>query len=644
MKTLTERERSILFLLRRGKTYQTGKSIAILMGVSPRTIRNDVKALNRVLRNYGAEIVSKRGMGYKLEIRNNTKFSEIDNHVIDNNHCFTFPAEKSELLLLIIKKILINMLVNKKLYLQELADELFISLTTLKNNLPAVNNELKKFDLKVKIDRFNGIRIEGDEDKFRYCVSEYIFRGDNYASHQLFSIDEMMQIKDIITKILLNHNFILTDMAINNLIIHIQISIQRSLANMHLSYSNQAKKELKNTPEFTIAAEIINEIKNRLGKNIDSEIYYLTQHLVSSGKLIYHQMNSFELNKIHNIIMKVMEQIKIETSIDFTKDLELRNHLTVHLSAALNRLKYKMNIRNDLLNQIKYNYPLAFEIAVIASKKIKEITNFSINEDEIGYIAIHFGAALERKGINEKNNIKKILIVCGSGLATASLLREKLKGFFGNQINIIETTSLLKLNVEMINQADLILTTVPINNLKSKKIMLINPILNHKDLVEIKNILNGDKLNIYFDLKKIFIKELFIKGVEFKTKYEVLDYITNLMEKHGYIDYQTKQSIFEREKMASTELGDLVAIPHALENNMNKVAIAVCILKSSIIWDKEKVQVVFVLSIPKNQAESYEYVFRLLYKFLIDEFGASKLIYEFTYEDMIHNLENMSSR
>ncbi|WP_412675423.1 HTH domain-containing protein [Aeribacillus composti] len=63
MKTLTERERSILFLLRRGKTYQTGKSIAILMGVSPRTIRNDVKALNRVLRNYGAEIVSKRGMG-----------------------------------------------------------------------------------------------------------------------------------------------------------------------------------------------------------------------------------------------------------------------------------------------------------------------------------------------------------------------------------------------------------------------------------------------------------------------------------------------------------------------------------------------------------------------------------------------------
>lgn len=35
------------------------------------------------------------------------------------------------------------MLVNKKLYLQELADELFISLTTLKNNLPAVNNELK---------------------------------------------------------------------------------------------------------------------------------------------------------------------------------------------------------------------------------------------------------------------------------------------------------------------------------------------------------------------------------------------------------------------------------------------------------------------------------------------------------------------
>lgn len=63
----------------------------------------------------------------------------------------------------------------------------------------------------------------------------------------------------------------------------------------------------------------------------------------------------------------------------------------------------------------------------------------------------------------------------------------------------------------MINQADLILTTVPINNLKSKKIMLINPILNHKDLVEIKNILNGDKLNIHFDLKKYLSKNYLLK-------------------------------------------------------------------------------------------------------------------------------------
>ncbi|WP_276705397.1 BglG family transcription antiterminator [Caldibacillus debilis] len=643
MKTLTEREKLILSLLKRGKTYQTGNSISLLIGVSPRTIRNDIKTLNRVLKDYGAKIISKRGMGYKLEIRNYTKFSEIDAQIFDNGNYLTYSSiEKARLLKFIIKTILVHNFVNKKLFLQDLADELFISLTTVKNYLPSVNKELKKFDLRIKIDRFNGIRIEGDEDKFRNCIFENIFRDNNYVLQHLLPVDEMEKIKEIITNILLKHNLILTDIAINNLIIYIEISIQRSLANKHIQFSEEEKKELRSTPEFVISKEIIKEIKNKLGKNIDNEIYYFTQHLVSSGKLIFSQINSFEFNRINSIINKIIEEIKLETSIDFTKDVELRNYLAIHLHVALNRLKYKMTIRNDLLNQIKYHYPLAFELAVIACKKIKEITNFSINEDEIGYIAIHFGAALERKGINEKSKVKKILIVCGSGLATASLIRERIKRFFGDQINIIETTSLLKLNVEMINKVDLVLTTVPINNLTSNKVMLINSILSNKDLEEIKISLYGDKRNRDIDLKKIFIKELFIKGVEFQTKYEILEFMTNLMEKYGYIDEKTKESIFEREKMASTELGELVAIPHALENNMNKEAIAVCILKNPIIWDKEKVQVVFVLSIPKNKAERYEYVFHLLYKFLIEDFGASKLIFEFNYDDLINSLEKMS--
>ena len=71
-------------------------------------------------------------------------------------------------------------------------------------------------------------------------------------------------------------------------------------------------------------------------------------------------------------------------------------------------------------------YPLAFELAVIAGEIIEENFQFRTQENEIGFLAMHFGAALERKGLNEKNQERKAIIVCYAGVATAMLIKERL--------------------------------------------------------------------------------------------------------------------------------------------------------------------------------------------------------------------------
>ena len=67
------------------------------------------------------------------------------------------------------------------------------------------------------------------------------------------------------------------------------------------------------------------------------------------------------------------------------------------LKPAINRFRYGMNLRNPMLDSIKANYPVAFEAGVIAGMVLKEEMGLEIHENEIGYLALHIGAAMERR-------------------------------------------------------------------------------------------------------------------------------------------------------------------------------------------------------------------------------------------------------
>lgn len=65
----------ILKLLMKSKDKMTGDNLAISIGVSSRTIRNDMKELNRDLKKYGAEVISEIGQGYYLKVTQKEKFA-----------------------------------------------------------------------------------------------------------------------------------------------------------------------------------------------------------------------------------------------------------------------------------------------------------------------------------------------------------------------------------------------------------------------------------------------------------------------------------------------------------------------------------------------------------------------------------------
>ena len=132
--------------------------------------------------------------------------------------------------------------------------------------------------------------------------------------------------------------------------------------------------------------------------------------------------------------------------------------------------------------------------------------------------------------------------------------------------------------------------------------------------------------------------------MKLKTRDEVLHFITDQMVEKGYMSPQTKETVFKREAMATTELGSMVAMPHSIGNDMKEASVSVTILDKAILWDQEKVQVILLLNIPKSKYDMWETVFKDLYNYLIRDFGVGKLTKGCTYEEFIRDLEFQSEK
>lgn len=627
----------------------SGERISLELGVTSRTVRSDIKELNKYLNDNGAKVVSVTGVGYNLEIEDESKFNYFlkDMKLLkqgNNEQLNIIPTYSEDRINYIISKLLMNSLKDKNKLINpyDLCDELFISSSTLKKDVASINTHLARFELKVVINQSKGIFIKGKESNIRYCIADYIFNKREIVNlenlefyNEIFSRELLETTEGVLVEVLCKYNVHLTDISFKNLLVHVLIMIKRYKYNQAVVFDNASVEFLKNTNDYMIAADIVKAIGEVVKVDFSDEIYYLTQHLVSSKKFSSQDANNYLEYK--GVIDKIFSTIKNQIGINLFDDLQLSNGLAVHLNVALNRMKFNMNIRNDFLDSIKSSYPFAFELGIIASRVLGEEYNVSVNENEIGLLAIHFGAALERIGINSKKSVKNITIVCGFGIATAMLIKEKILRFFDNRVNILYISSLQDFDKVMLDNSDVVITTVPITKFQSKKIIEVPLNLSFKHLQDIEDIMLGEE-KVEMDYREILKEDLFIKKINATNKDEVLEILTNKMMDLGYMDNKAKESLYSREKMSTTELGNLVALPHVLELNGDGASVSVAVLDKPIIWDKEKVQIVLLLNISKGFIHEWEQIFKNLYNYLIVKSGVNRLIKGIDYNEFIKEL------
>lgn len=111
----------------------------------------------------------------------------------------------------------------------------------------------------------------------------------------------------------------------------------------------------------------------------------------------------------------------------------------------------------------------------------------------------------------------------------------------------------------------------------------------------------------------------------------------------GLMSVKTQKSVFEREKVSSTAIGNLVAVPHPIYNDTDKSFISVLILDKPVYWGEFLVQVIFLLSIKKGNTELWETIFLKLNDYIRCLGGVESLLKNKSYDIFLKEFSDMFS-
>lgn len=618
----------------------TGEYLATVNHVTARTTREDIKNLDALLNNHGAKIISVISKGYTLEIWDKPVFQQYLHSIFVENTLshVGIPKTPEDRVTYIIIRFLLN---DHYLKLDDLADELFVSKSTIQQDIKNVKEILQKYDITLEARPNYGLKAVGDEIKVRFCLSEYVLDRKKQSTNtidsplpSIFDDENMEAIQEIILRQIKKYQITLSDIAINNLFIHIVIARKRIISGHYVAIFHADMDEIEQQREYHVANEIAKEVEELYQiKFPQAEIAYIAMHLLGT-KLVTQKKGHID-HVIEDDILQLVDFVlaKMEEKLDLgiAKDEELIFGMSMHLKPAVNRIKYGMNIRNPMLQEIKNNYPLAYEAGIIAGLAIKEYTEIEMDENEIGYLALHIGAAMERKKLH--SGPKRCLVVCASGLGTAQLIYYRLKSYFGSNLEVIGTTEYYMLDQYNLNEIDFIVSSIPIKESFAVPVIEVNAILKESDLKAIEKFIltqsNHQPMESFFLQDFVFFKQ------PLHTKEEVLAFLHGQLMEQGLVGKAFLEAVYEREKVAPTSYGNLVAIPHPITPQTEKTFLCVCTLDKPIDWNNNPVQIVFLLCVKRNSQEDLQEMYDVLGKFIEDHSGVHRILKASSYEEFL---------
>lgn len=623
-----ERKQEMLKLLKSTTSAAplTVSQLAQLLNVSERTVRYDLKNLEEELKKDGWLLCSQARCGIWLE-----KSEKTDE---ENRKIYVYtPKERRN-------RIVIALLTQHLSSVDKLAEYLDVSRGTLLSDLKLVQDFLQQRGLSYVAKRGYGIRAEGDELSIRDTLI-HIFASDVYNFRNFAQADELdilqrpfrhyskdvqvQKIADIFFDFVAQNRLHGTDMSMNRMVVALAVQLKRIRQghiisnfdkmtfmseeghNLGLLSVGLAERLAALDDKFSLEGEQDVVLKELMHSRIYSDFATRT-----SGSL---SVNEKALTLARNFIMDVQAWL----GDDYVNDDELIYNLAMHLQPAIERAQCGISFSNPLLQDIRLNYKELFSICTNAARRITSDTCISFSEDEIGYLTVHIGAAVERRKQHKSKKLD-VLLVCGNGIGMANLLELTLQNHL-SYINIVRKISFYQLSDNSLEDIDLIISTMDLH-LPNKAVLKISPILSESEIKVLENQIqyvykkkyHNGLTELMDDHKPQRLWEMLSRpavqlGAQAESWQDAVKMAGNLLHQVGAVERDYIQGMIRCiENFGSySVICPGVAMPHARpEDGARAVAVSLIQLKEPVMFgnagEMKPVDLIFAFSTTDEQA------------------------------------------
>lgn len=679
----TPRLRQILQVLLQREDTISVKSLAEEIGVSKRTVQRELGYMESSLKPFPITFMSKTGVGVWLEGSQEDKKRLLEYVATEDSYDAGNKEERRKRLIL---QILKEKGLKKLFYY---SSQFQVSEATISADLEAVEQWLNKYQLKVVRKPGSGTEIEGSEEDYRRAIRAFIDENLNtkmirevYETEtnfknrceflkkssigQLLNDDIVKQVMDCIMEVKNERISSLTENAYMGLIIHISIAINRILNHDTIDSQKQFFQRFQEDEDYLLASEIVKKLENNLNIIIpDIEVSYVCLHIKSAKHEKIHPGNTeieeLEGRKLQQLVNDMIDAFDKEKAYFLKQDDEFIQGLLAHLQPTLIRLSHNMGIQNPVLEDIKANYRDIYQKCLRVAEVLERTLDKKVPEEEVGFLTVHFGAALVRME-GEKEEIRQVQvgIVCSSGIGISRLMSSKIEKLFGTRMEI---TAYGKndLTPYIIGKTDFFISSIPMES-GDFPVIYVNPLLNDEDIEQIrKTLYKYERLPKKQKEENEFLHQLeeinlmaaqintVVKYMEFFkvdneiTFEELLIAIGEKMSPYSDRSAMIREDIMRRERIATQVFAEFqFALLHTRTKGVVRPSFAVCMTKDLDVFKDpyfKEIQVVFVMLIPEGQNEKVNReIFGYISTLLIEEMDFMVTVLKGNKEDIKDSL------
>lgn len=669
----TPRMKQILQILLREEHAVSVQSLAERVGVSKRTVQREFEYFNQPLKGYGLKFLSKTGVGVWIE--GSAKQRErllCDLGGEDEYDAADRTKRRKRLILEILKDKGL-----KKLFYY--SSRFGVSEATVSSDLEAVEEWLGRYGLSVTRKPGSGVAVEGSEESYRKAIRAYINEntdtgvlGETYGVGQeairkragkgigqILNEDIMQRVMDCIAGMEHTRVMTLTQNSYIGLVLHISIAVNRILKGEVIETDGCWQNFVKEDGDYTLAQDIAHRMEAEFEIEIPNvEVSYIYLHIKGSKheKILWEEQEGADAGEQEapkdtvKLVNEMIDAFDREKAYLLKQDDEFIQGLLAHLKPTLVRLTHGMYIQNPVLEDIKGLYPDIFDKCRRVAQLLQRQTKAFVPEEEVGFLAVHFGAALVRLE-ERQEQIRRVSVgvVCSSGIGISRLMSSKLKRVFKERIQI---TAYGKgdLTPYVAARQDFFVASVPIEE-TDVPVVYVNPLLSEKNLEQIRQMVyqyermpqkqkEQDAFSLQLEeihtvaakIKTVIATMEFFKVDNRITFEELLIAAAEKMSPYSDRREQIVEDLWQRERITSQIFAEFgFALLHARTKGVTRPKFGVCMTKDLGAFSHpylKEIRVAFLMLVPAECAtQADQEIMGYISGMLIEEYGFMDAVY-----------------